>query len=711
MKHEKSLNINNTKKSFSWEFTDKNNGSFIVENADFLPSLYFPLMNSFGMKTYVTPELKGDICSSFHNYLTAATVTEELHRNVSSRNFWIYDHENTPWSATGVSAAQKAEKWTNQSDTYSLEAQPGSFTSKIVRQKAGLSVSITTFVPELEHFVEIMKITIENISETNKNVTPTYCIPVFARSADNFRDHRQVTTMFQKNFIEEHGVRIKPNIVHDEKGHVPNKTNYIVLGFDENGNTPSEKWILAQDFIGDGGSFDNPEAVFRNRPAPVYQAEKIHGKEAVGAFRFQKFTLKPGEKREFIILHGITDNEADLELWKNIFGTKKRINEILDKTNNYWQQKTSSVVIKTGNPTFDNWVKWVSFQVICRQIFGNSYLPDFGYGRGGRGWRDLWQDLLSIFLVDPASAKSEMLNNFMGIRIDGTNATIIGTNSGEFKADRNDIPRTWCDHGAWPAFILNFYLNQTGDYDIIFKQISYWKDKHIYRNKKQDKYHKATDGNKLLTEEKQIYTGSLFEHVLIQQLSAFYNVGNHNILLLEGGDWNDTYDMARENGESVCFHNFYSQNLSFLVEILNHIKEKGVNEIELLSEITFLLDRLPGQEKVNYNSPENKRNRLEKYFETVSNKVSGEKILIPIDNLIIDLKEKAEHNANHIRNNEIIETKSGLKFFNGHYDNLGKPVGGEKDGQISMDLTSQVMPVLCNISNYQQTKDSFAAIQ
>ena len=69
------------------------------------------------------------------------------------------------------------------------------------------------------------------------------------------------------------------------------------------------------------------------------------------------------------------------------------------------KEKLNSVNVSTGNHNFDNWVKWIEYQVKCRQIFGNSYLPDYGYGRGGRGWRDLWQDLLSIFLVDPISAK------------------------------------------------------------------------------------------------------------------------------------------------------------------------------------------------------------------------------------------------------------------------------------------------------------------
>ena len=54
--------------------------------------------------------------------------------------------------------------------------------------------------------------------------------------------------------------------------------------------------------------------------------------------------------------------------------------------------------------------------------------------------------------------------------------TIIGTRPGEFKADRNNIPRVWCDHGAWPLMVLRFYIHQTGDTAILQTPLPYWKD-------------------------------------------------------------------------------------------------------------------------------------------------------------------------------------------------------------------------------------------
>lgn len=695
----------------SWKFSKENDGSFYVENANHLPVLYFPLMNTKGMKSFVTPELKGDVCKDFHHYLTTPTVTEEIHRNISSRNFWIKADNKDPWSATGQSVFQKSNKWDSPKDDYSISANIGAFTTKRKQNETGLEATITTFIPENDDFVELLKITVSNTGSENQTFRPTYALPMFGRSADNVRDHRQVTTMFQENFVEEYGVRIKPKIMHDESSHSVNYTNYVVLGFGEKGAKPEGIWARLHDFIGQSGSLDNPEAIYKDLKAPILTDLQLHGKEAVAGLNFKEKTLAPGEKADYIIVHGITDHTEDLDAWKEKYGDVDKVEEILEATLNFWKEKLNSVDIHTGDKHYDNWVKWIEYQVKCRQIFGNSFLPDYGYGRGGRGWRDLWQDLLSIFLVDPKSAHEEIVNCFKGIRIDGTNATIIGEQPGEFKADRNNIPRTWCDHGTWPVFVLNFYLNQTGDLDILNKEITYWKDMFINRSKMIDGNWEDEQGHSQRTSDNEIYTASIFEHLLIQQLSAFYNVSDQNILLLEGADWNDTYDMAREKGASVCFFSFYAYNFIILADILKKIKASGVQSIAILEEITLLLDYLPGQYRIDYQSPKAKRELLDKYFKSVAHSVSGNKKMVLIDDLIIDLESKSKHISAHILEQEIVKTKEGDRFFNGHYDNLENRIGGEKEDGVMMDLTSQVMPILCKIADKKMSAEVYESIK
>lgn len=703
------ISKNNSK--ISWKFSDENDGSFYVEDANHLPVLYFPLMNSRGMKSFVTPQLKGDVCKDFNHYLTTPTVTEEIHRTLSSRNFWLKVDDLKPWSATGQSVFQKASHWNGAIDTYSISAKIGSFTTKRRQELTGLETEITTVIPEGNDFIELLKIRVENTGSKTRKINPYYALPLYGRSADNFRDHRQVTTMFQESFIEKHGVRIKPRIKHDESCHSVNHTSYIVLGFDENGTCPDKIWARLKDFIGQSGSLDNPEAIYKNLTPPVLTDMELHGTEAVAAVKFSEKSLLAGEVVEYVVIHGITDNIKDIDRWSIEYSDINNVYKKIDNTLNYWKDKLNSVNVSTGNYNFDNWVKWIEYQVKCRQIFGNSYLPDYGYGRGGRGWRDLWQDLLSIFLVDPKSAKKEIINCFKGIRVDGSNATIIGEKSGEFKADRNNIPRTWSDHGAWPVFVLNFYVNQSGDFDTLLKEVPYWKDQYKNRCKKIDQRWTDSYGFQQKDSSGNVYTATVFEHVLIQQLTSFFNVNDKNVLLLEGADWNDTYDMARERGGSVCFYSFYAYNFILLTKFLEEFKDNGKTTISLLNELCQLIDNLPGENRVDYQDPSAKRIVLENYFMSVEHSVSGEKRKVNIDELICDLKAKSDHITSHILENEILTTKNGLRFFNGHYDNLENQIGGDKGDTIMMDLTSQVIPIISNVSNKQMSVEAYEAIK
>jgi cellobiose phosphorylase len=450
-----------------------------------------------------------------------------------------------------------------------------------------------------------------------------------------------------------------------------------------------------QDFIGEGGALDNPEVIYRNLPEPDISDDRRHGVEAVSAMAFETVELMPGKEASYVIVAGITDMDDSFQIAEK-YNSVDKFDRILEETRNYWSKLSDQVSFKTGQPEFDEWVKWLAFQLKCRQIFGNSFLPDFGYGRGGRGWRDLWQDSLSIFLVDPDSARDEIINNLRGIRIDGSNATIIGDNPGEFKADRNNIPRTWCDHGAWPLFALNFYIQQTGDFEILLENIPYWKDQFINRSGDIDELWSLEDGTWLKTDSGDIYTGTVLEHVLIQQFSAFYNVGEHNVLKLEGADWNDTLDMARNRGESVCFQSFYAGNLEILIDLLNSMKSQGIKSVLLLNEITEYF-----KEK-DFESSENKLRTLNKYFEKVRNRVSGKQKEINLDELIEDIKEKYKHSSEQVREKEWMQSSNGNSFFNGHYDDRGLRMHGDFKEGTRMDLTSQVMPVMCNIADDNQ---------
>ncbi|MBD3392034.1 MAG: cellobiose phosphorylase [Chitinivibrionales bacterium] len=693
-----------------YAFTDRNDGSFVMPDPDYVTGLYFPLMNLAGMKCSITPDLKGDICRDFNSYLTIPVVTEDLHRCNNSRNFWVTVQGKEPWSATGVSAKHYAGKW-KRAEKAVLEAGLG--WCKVIRENRalGLRVTTATHVPCSPDMVEVLSIEVENTSSRSVRFAGTYALPVFGRTADNLRDHRHVTTMCGEIDFHRNGVIVKPRIHHDETGHTPNVTSYAVLGFTGRGASPKHIWGYMREFVGEGGNLLNPEAVAKHLPAPRIPGNRTGGEEAVGAFRFSPVSLKPGAKTSFVVLHCITDDRRDLAKWARRFGTAPKAHASLDKTARYWNTTIDAVSFRSEDTNFNNLARWMAFQTFCRKIYGNSYLLDLGYGRGGRGWRDLWSDLLALFLIDPAGTRDDIVNNFLGFRIDGSNATIIGTEPGDFKADRNNIPRTWCDHGSWPFFVLNFYIDQTGDLRILDKKVTYFKDALIRRSKDRDLEWSEKQGTVQRTRSGSIYRGTILEHTLIQQLSSFFNVGEHNNILLEGADWNDCYDMARERGESACFYSWYGWNLRTLAGLIDELEKRGTRYVELFAEITMLLDRLPRGTRVNYNAPRAKQKRLQEYFTKVRHTISCRMVRVKCSDLAADLRAKAGHVYDHIRTREWIRTKHGELFFNGHYDNNGRRVHGNHPNGVRIDLTSQVLPTMFGVATRGQIKKLYHAVQ
>ena len=92
-------------------------------------------------------------------------------------------------------------------------------------------------------------------------------------------------------------------------------------------------------------------------------------------------------------------NIVDKYLSKNSFEKE------LENNKNYWNEKLKALEFKFGDDKFNNWMKWVTLQPILRRIYGCSFLPHHDYGRGGRGWRDLWQDCLALLLMEPAQVR------------------------------------------------------------------------------------------------------------------------------------------------------------------------------------------------------------------------------------------------------------------------------------------------------------------
>ena len=565
-----------------WRFLD-DNGTFTAKNPHNISRLCFPLANEKGMLSSITPSLQGDIKLDQHSFLLPPVCTEDFRSSRYSRDFWVYIKNKGAWSLASGEADQSI-------------VEAGMLWHKTIRtnKRCGLKAEFLNFVPADNHTVELMTIELTNISGKRLNITPTAAIPIYGRSADRIRDHRHVSSLLNRIEINRYGVIMTPTMCFDEQGHNINDKSYFVLGCETNGKAPKGSFPTISEFSGEGGNLERPEVVLGNIPPKRKPASYIQGKEALGALRFNAISLEPGRSKLFIIAMGITKKEEPVQVF-NKFNSSNKIKKALSETKRFWIKKNNSLNLSTGDKTFDRWMKWVALQPALRRIFGCSFLPDFDYGRGGRGWRDLWQDCLTLILIDPASTRGSLVNNFGGVRLDGSNATIISKKAGEFISDRNNISRVWMDHGLWPFKTLALYINQTGDTNILFKKIPFFESKQ---------------------------KNTIMDHILRQHKRLFLKIGKGGNFLLEGGDWNDGLDMANEKGESVAFTAAYVGNFLDISNLLEKIKYKKDVIKDLRRKAHLIAKRIQKKEWIKTKSGHGFFNG---YYDNLGRRVEGDR--------------------------------------------------------------------------------------
>ena len=648
--------------------------------------LYFPLADAEGkLLSAIAPNLSGDIKKDNDHFLTVPASIEDLRSSpLCCREFFIQ-------------AGEKVIRLSRPRDDL-LEA--GFLYQKITKKTKGLEIEILNFIP-FDLPVEVMRVKVKNISRREILIVPTSFIPLYGRSEKNLRDHRHVSSLLSRISLEKFGISLKPSMIFDEKGHKLNSTIYYCRGFEDKMIAPQGQYPTLDNFFGQGDIYC-PDAIFKGVDPVKENKQEFEGKEVCAALRFRKRRLAPGKTAEYFLLLGIEEKEARIRDRFSRLNSPGKIEAALQRTKDSWQKYLSGLKIDFKDQDKNGWLAWVKFQPTLRKLFGCSFLPHFDYGKGGRGWRDLWQDALALLLTEPEKARKIISASFAGVRLDGSNASIIGKGN-TLLADRNRINRVWMDHGVWPYLATCHYLNRTGDLGFLLENQAYFRDHQLKRAKAVDQEFCQKDFLQRGKDNK-IYQGSILEHILIQNLVQFFNVGKHNIIRLENADWNDGLDMAQDKGESVAFSFMYAYNLKSLCNFLRFLRKQR-SSVSLLKDLTLLLDTLG--EPINYNDYKAKQKLLDKYFEKIIYP-GGAKIEVRLDDLISDLEAKYRHMSKWLSSKEWL--REG--FFNGYYDGQARRVEGKLNGgRVRMMLTSQVFAIMSAVATEAQVSQSWKSIK
>jgi len=661
-------------------------GNFVLTEAQYAPEVYFPLLNEAGMISCVTPFLSGDCKIGQNAFLMEPASEQTLLENRVSRNFWIMAEGHTPWSACGQSAPQVARRFTGEE---SCELRGGLLWQNLTRHSTeiGIRAEVLSFVPSDQTRCEIMQVVIENTGHENLKMDCAAVIPIFGRSADNIRDHRHVTSLLQRAFIEPYGIRVRPTLTFDERGHKAGDLNYRVWAAGDKGEKPDYVIPLVQDFIG-AGNYDWPQAVVCPDTAAgrLKAGGSAEGGEMTAALFFDGIELLPGEGKSFQIVLAVEDDPTP-------YMTPAGTAQALKRTKEFWKRRKGDC-FAVADRNFTSWMQWVGAQPLMRRICGCSFLPHHDYGRGGRGWRDLWQDSLALLLDDPSAVRRSLLSYFAGVRPDGTNATIIGEKPGEFKADRNKIPRVWMDHAFWPSFTTALYFDETGDFSLLWENQTYFSDGFSIRG----------DGEKPMSPGK-TEEGTVLEHLILENVTSFFDVGEHGNMRLHGADWNDGLDMAAHRGESVAFTAAYAWSLDKLSKILKEAICSGNEEAEILKPLAELMNF----SREGYGNPSAMREALTDFCRKAY--AEGGTCRVSLQLLSEQLQGMAEWIRVRIRQNEWTGDRVSQNWFNSYYDDHGRQSDGLCGEHVRMMLTGQVFTLLSKTATKDQENAVMHAVE
>ena len=666
--------------------TLRSDGRFTLSAPDRISHLYLPLFNEYGMKSAITPRLGGDLKIDQNHFAIAPSTQETMNDPAQCRNVFFRVGGDL-YNVTGNTPMQRLNE-----EKSTLEV--GLLDQTVTRTNARFSVSVTSFVPAVAEAVELHRIVFTNLAKEKLPVKPTVAFPLYGRSADNLRDHRHVTALLNRVHVYENGVINQPTLSFDERGHLANRTAYGVFAVCDRLSV-ADRWPILEEFTGEGGDLFMPAIPQSDARSPHLPGSVAEGFEALGGLGFPEIDLLPGEQLTLVAGYFIAEGAGavcDLAAKRlSLLG----FDDLLQATRDHWMRETAAVEMHLSSAERSGWLRWVGLQPVMRRIYGCSFLPHHDYGRGGRGWRDLWQDSLALTLLDPKSARAGLVNNIRGVRIDGSNATIVGMNPGEFIADRNNIVRVWSDHGAWPYVTVDFYVQRTGDVDLLFEKTPYWKDKFAHYTKAVDPEFVQNGSNLLSDVTGKPYEGTILEHLLLENVIPFFNVGDHGCVRLEGADWNDGIDMASANGETVTFTAMYAGNLNRIADTLDHLrKTRNLMYLELPKETSVLFGTL---EKPLVGTPAELHRIRDAYFGSVVGRLSGQLSRVNVIDLIGDLKGKARHWKKLLNEKEWIDGGNGTGWYNGYYDDRGRAVDSADPEGIRMTLTGQVFPLLSGI--------------
>ncbi len=255
--------------------------------------------------------------------------------------------------------------------------------------------------------------------------------------------------------------------------------------------------------------------------------------------------LLPGASEEiYFVLGQGNDKEHALALASK-YHHPTQVSAAFERTHVFWDQLLGSVKVHTPEPATDLILnRWMLYQTLSCRIWGRT---GFYQSSGAFGFRDQLQDVLALLPIDPAIARSQILN------------------AAQHQFEDGDVMHWWhppssrgvrtriSDDMLWLPYVTALYIEATGDQSLLEEKIPFRVAPPL------------TDGEEEryslfpLTEQ----SFSIMEHCL-RAIKKGATIGPHGLPLIGSGDWNDGLNHVGKNGQGESIWLAW-----FLYDVLN----------------------------------------------------------------------------------------------------------------------------------------------
>lgn len=270
----------------------------------------------------------------------------------------------------------------------------------------------------------------------------------------------------------------------------------------------------------------------------------------IGALQLRE-EFEPNETREFACLLG------DKDSFENYFDVEECEKE-LEKTIKFYTNDVMRIKVNTPDKSMNLLLNgFLLYQTLVCRLWARSAFYQSG---GAYGYRDQLQDSLAFLPTNPEITREQ-------IKLHAKRQFEEGDVLHWWHEQAKKGTRTkFADDLLWLPFCVSEYVKVTGDKKLLDEKVGFVKAD-LLKDNEDEKYTEFVESDNSAT---------IYEHC-IRTIDYAYKLGEHNLMLMGSGDWNDGMNTVgnKGKGESVWLSWFMYK---ILIDFSLICKNKNDNE-------------------------------------------------------------------------------------------------------------------------------------